>query len=469
MGVGVSSWELAGAVSSAGQLGVVSGTALEVVYARRLEMGDPDGSIRRAFDQFPLRAMADRVFARYYVAGGKPRDSAFRPVPMYTVKPAVALQELSVLATFAEIWLAKEGHNGPVGINYLYKIQLPLLASMYGAILAGVDYVIVGAGNPAQIPNVLTKLARNEEATLDLSVQYAGAEDRFSARFDPRALMGDAAPSLRRPAMLAIVASVDLAKGLTQGGGEAPDGFIIEGATAGGHNAPPRGPLQLDSAGQPIYGVRDEVDLSEFRKMGLPFWLAGSYGGPEQLRRALRAGAAGVQVGTAFAFCRESGLAADLKATVLRQVLAHRARVRTDPRASPSGFPFKVMDIPGTLSDESIYQSRPRVCDLGYLRAPYKTSQGALGYRCPAEPDGVYARKDGRPQNACGRKCLCNALLSNIGLGQRRGNGYDEPPLVTAGDDVVNLAAFLPIHDLSYSAVDVLETLLGERAQALVA
>ena len=37
MGVGVSSWRLARAVSALGQLGVVSGTALDQVLARRLQ------------------------------------------------------------------------------------------------------------------------------------------------------------------------------------------------------------------------------------------------------------------------------------------------------------------------------------------------------------------------------------------------------------------------------------------------
>ena len=41
MGAGVSSWRLARAVSSTGQLGVVSGTALDVILARRLQEGDP--------------------------------------------------------------------------------------------------------------------------------------------------------------------------------------------------------------------------------------------------------------------------------------------------------------------------------------------------------------------------------------------------------------------------------------------
>ena len=39
--------------SARGQLGVVSGTALDAVFARRLQDGDPDGDLRRALDHFP--------------------------------------------------------------------------------------------------------------------------------------------------------------------------------------------------------------------------------------------------------------------------------------------------------------------------------------------------------------------------------------------------------------------------------
>ena len=46
MGAGVSSWRLARVVSRLGQLGVVSGTALDQILVRRLQAGDPDGQVR---------------------------------------------------------------------------------------------------------------------------------------------------------------------------------------------------------------------------------------------------------------------------------------------------------------------------------------------------------------------------------------------------------------------------------------
>ena len=174
------------------------------------------------------------------------------------------------------------------------------------------------------------------------------------------------------------------------------DGLVIESPTAGGHNAPPRGKLQLNAAGEPVYGERDQVNIAELRALGVPFWLAGGYGNPEKLREALEQGAAGVQVGTAFAFSRESGMRADLKSEAdWPRPLRERAEVFTDPVASPTGFPFKVAQLEGTSSAFPIYQERKRVCDLGYLREAYADAGGQdwLSLLCRA---GGELRDEGR-------------------------------------------------------------------------
>jgi nitronate monooxygenase len=229
---------------------------------------------------------------------------------------------------------------------------------------------------------------------------------------------------------------------------------------AGGHNAPPRGKLQLDDAGEPVYGERDVVDLAKMRELGVPFWLAGGYATPEKLREALAAGAAGIQVGTAFAFCEESALREDYKRALLENAVTGRARVFTDPLASPTGFPFKVAQLEGTLSDPEVYRERPRVCDLGYLREFIRTAEGGIDYRCPGEPLTTYVSKGGKEENAPGRKCLCNALLANIGMAQVRSGKHVEPGLITAGDDLAGIGRFLAPGQLSYHAADVVGTLM---------
>ncbi len=159
MGVGVSGWRLANAVSSCGQLGVVSGTALDAVLVRRLQLGDVGGHVRRALQAFPLPDAAERILDKYFVEGGKPADRPFRGKPMATVNRIRSALELVTAANFVEVFLAKEGHKNPVGINYLEKIQVETLGSIYGAMLAGVDYVLMGAGIPKAIPAVLSRFA----------------------------------------------------------------------------------------------------------------------------------------------------------------------------------------------------------------------------------------------------------------------------------------------------------------------
>jgi NAD(P)H-dependent flavin oxidoreductase YrpB (nitropropane dioxygenase family) len=242
------------------------------------------------------------------------------------------------------------------------------------------------------------------------------------------------------------------------------DGFVVEGETAGGHNAPPRGPMQLSPEGEPIYGDRDVPDLDKIRALGLPFWMAGSYGKPGKLAEALALGAAGIQVGTAFAFCNESGITPELKRQVIELSRAGNARIFTDPVASPTGFPFKVVQVEGTLSHAAEYQERTRICDLGYLRHAYRKPDGTLGYRCPAEPVEDYVKKGGELADTEGRKCVCNGLVSTVGMPQIRPGDDEELALLTAGNEVANVAQFLKPGCDSYSAADVIAQLLGNKA-----
>ena len=207
--------------------------------------------------------------------------------------------------SFVEIFLAKEGHNGLVGVNYLEKIQMATPAAAYGAMLAGVDYVLVGAGIPAELPGLLDALAAGQAGEVSVDVIGAGA-NRYTVGVRPELVSG-ASLELHRPKFLAIVASHVLASYLAREARTRPDGFVVEGPVAGGHNAPPRGPLSFDEEGQPVYGARDVVDMEKMASIGLPFWLAGAYASRELLGAALEAGATGIQVGSAFALCEESG------------------------------------------------------------------------------------------------------------------------------------------------------------------
>jgi len=469
MGVGVSNWRLANAVSRLGQLGVVSGTALDTVFVRRLADGDKGGHMQRALDSFPFPEMARRIWQEYFIPGGKPIDSAYPTLPMHQKTEPRKLIELCMVANFVEVFLAREGHLNKVGVNFLEKVQLPHLASIYGAMLAGVGYVLMGAGIPLHIPGVLDAFAARRPAEYRLAVTGAAQDEDTMMQFDPAEYAEGALPELERPRFLAIVSSNTLASTMLRRASGKVDGLVIEGATAGGHNAPPRGKLQLNAAGEPIYGERDRVDLGELRKLGTPFWLAGGFGRAGRLQEALDAGAAGVQVGTAFAFSEESGLRQDLKKTLIAQAVWGTGQVFTDPLASPTGFPFKVAQLNGTASDEGVYQARTRVCDLGYLREPYATDEGGIAYRCASEPVTTYLARNGKVEDTLGRKCLCNALLANIGHAQTRKDGTAEPPLVTVGDDLNTVVEFLEPGRDGYRAADVVERLMSGVAEPMLA
>lgn len=461
MGVGVSSWQLARAVSQTGQLGVVSGVALDAVVARRLQDGDRDGDVRRALLQFPDAALAQRVLDRYFRAEGRTADQPYRPVPKLTLNQSREGQELAVVGNFVEVWLAKQGHSGVVGVNYLEKVQMATPAAAFGAILAGVDFVLVGAGIPREIPELLTDLAEGRVG--GVTVEVAGSDQEHRVEVDPSDLLGVRLPVLRRPRLLAIIAATVLAAYLARNEATRPDGFVVEGPPAGGHNAPPRGKPVLDENNQPVYGPRDDVDLDKLASLGLPFWLAGSYGTPERLDDAIAAGAAGVQVGTLFALTGESGLSAALRAQLLGELANETLEVRTDASASPTGFPFKVAQLSATLSEERVYGERARLCDLSYLRTPYRDDDGRIGYRCPSEPVHMYVRKGGSIEDTVGRKCLCNALTANIGLGQTRRDGFVEPPLVTLGTDLEGARVLTSRHPYGWGAADVVTWLLEKR------
>ena len=464
MGVGVSGWRLARAVARTGQLGVVSGTALDTLLIRVLQSGDPGGHLRRALAAFPVPGLAESLRDRYFVEGGIGPGERFAATPRLTAEETCPARALTVVANFCEVWLAREGHGGPVGINYLEKVQLATVPAMFGAILAGVDHVLVGAGIPAQIPGIATRLARLAPVTTRLDVD--GDDKPVELCFDPASVLGRARPGpLRRPDVLAIVSLPALASYLTRSPLTTPDGFVVEGHRAGGHSAPPRGPLHLNEDGDPVYGPRDTPDLAKMAALGLPFWIAGGQCGPEHLRRARDLGAVGVQLGSVFALCEESGLDPRLRREAVERELRDGLTVRNDPAASPTSFPFKVADLPGTMADPGVSAARRRVCDLGYLRTPYRTERGAVAYRCPAEPRAAYVRKGGAAEQTEGRQCLCNGLLAAVGLGQRRPRGVVEPPVVTLGQDLGFLRRISP-EGRPYTAESVVRWLSAGLAEA---
>jgi nitronate monooxygenase len=484
MGVGVSGHRLARRVSVAGQLGVISATAPDLLLIRGLQDGDMNGELRYALSQFPNQEVAAQLYDTFFIPGGKDPDQPYKskwfPQFMMTgdnelmLKPqdrGPQLEDALVAGAFVETFLAKhyhdmEPHGNPIGANFLNKIEWAQLPTLYGAMLAGIDVALIGAGFAKGIPEVLSEFTEHQRATIPISI--SDASQKYRIAFDPSKYASN--KPLERPVFLGIVGNHLGARGISTA-----DGYIFEGPIAGGHNPPAR-VKGLSEHGEPLYSPEDDMDFDRLPRLlrtengQKPYWLAGNYA--TRLEEAKANGACGVQVGTPFAYCQESGIDPALKRRALEAILAG-ASVFTDPRASPTGFPFKVLQLDGTVGVPEGYAARPRKCDLGYLIELYEHTTMKDGEprthilpRCPSEPIDIYLAKGGTLEETEGRMCLCNALAGTIGNGQTRKKPhfYREQPLVTSGADFTAVRALVAKHGPRYHAEDVVRYILRNAA-----
>lgn len=472
MGAGVSDYNLARESSIIGNgkvLGVVSGVALNEIMVRRLQNGDPSGKIRHALSKFPDQEIAQGIIDKYFIEGGKSSEKRYHssPFPVFnqdnnrvlTLNPD--LEKLIVAANFVEVFLAKEGHDNPIGINYLYKIQWPFLPSVYGAMLAGVNATLIGAGFPCRFSKVLDGFLVGESAEIQIPVKETN--DTYTMKFDPKNIFQNC-PELDRPFFIGVEGNHLGAKAVPDA-----DGVVLEKEIGGGHSAPNRSG-ELTPRGEPKYDERDALDLDKLKRIQdkneqvngyrQPFWFAGGYA--DKLKIAREKGAVGVQVGSLFEFARESGLLKELRERGIDVVMdesldeiedgkiVYRV-VFKDPRVSTSGFPFNVLQVPGTLSERQVYDARIRRCDLGYLAELY-LDEGKVHLRCPGERIEDYVRKGGKIEDTVGRGCLCNSLVTNIGHGSP-----GELALITLGSNIKAIRATIKRHCRDYGVKEVID------------
>lgn len=448
MGVNISDWHLAKTISMLGQIGTISGTTLDRVLSRILQNGDPGGHIRRAFLQFPFQVHVEKILKEYFIPGGIKKGAPYKAVPFFTINPDPLLISLIICANYAFVYLAKEGHDNPISINYLQKVSMSLIYAITGAMLASVDEITIGAGIPIQIPKVINDILQGN--TLSYNITVIGKNiTTWTMTFDPKSFFGSTLSIMKKPRFIPIISSNLLALILmTKLPPESVWGFVVEEPSAGGHNAPPKNKID--------YGEKDVVNYSKIAELGLPFWIGGSKASPEGLQWALSVGANGIQVGSIFAFCKESGMDPIIRKQIQKFGYNNMLNIITDYRVSPTGYPFKVASVPGSLSEKSVYESRVRKCNQGGLISLYEKSDGTIDYRCAAEAVNVYVRKGGTLLDTNGRGCLCNGLLSTCGLGD-----YHEPPIITIGDDYSFLHTLMKSDEDSYTAKDAINYLLA--------
>jgi len=332
MGVGVSLAPLAGAVAREGGVGVISSACLDRLVSKRLN----------------------------------------RKVNTYD-------------ATRDEIAVAKES-GGFVGINIMVALFRDYTDSVRGAIDAGVDVIISGAGLPLNLPTIQDP----KDTALVPIVSSGRALSIICKRWERH--------------------------------GYRPDAVVVEGPLAGGH-------LGFKVEDVPLEENRLENLLADVKEVAIkngdiPVIVAGGIYTHDDIVRFIRLGASGVQMATRFLVTHESSATAAYKQAVVNArtediVVAHRP-------GSPCGLPFRVLRQ-APMYASSLLGSRSPRCDKGYVLS--RDAEGSLTV-CPARHDGHQFF------------CVCNGLLSSAGYGDA------EEPLYTVGTTANRVDRVMSVKEL---------------------
>lgn len=431
--------------------GSLAGTDSHRVLLRKLRDGNPD--TRWAVEQFPVADIQDRVLETYWEKGPSNGNKYPEP-PMWSFNTAQSTLQLAAVAGFADVTLAyryameinkKNGGSDDfspiIGLGMMWKpgMGIPIPPTLYGALLTNkLHYVVVGAGDPSQMPEILNNLVQHKDVTIKADVKGGSPVD---VKFNPRRLMGygdsEQPPELVRPFFIAKVASPGVAKALYENPRTRQDATAYEDPVeAGGHVMSPRKPYLRMRDRNPIYEDPDHLPVKEIQDVHpeAPFYLAGGYGNPEGYEFTRSIGA-GRKIGTLFALATDSGMALPFKKQTLAQNAAGSLDVVPDGWGSPTLIPFKVANVKGTLADPDIYDTRTRRrCAAGGLRTPAQNEAGKTAWLCRGEPEDIYVSKGGRPVDTRCVFDLCQALFATAGLAQRYADGYQEHGVVTLGN-----------------------------------
>jgi NAD(P)H-dependent flavin oxidoreductase YrpB (nitropropane dioxygenase family) len=176
-------------------------------------------------------------------------------------------------------------------------------------------------------------------------------------------------------------------------------------------------------------------------------------------------------VGSVFALAEESGMKSAYRIAILEELKKETddSKLVFTTLFSPTGFPFKVVQLDDTLADQVVYTNRMRVCDIGLLQQrgltkPAEDGTRRLFQRCPAAPLDDFISKRGLPLNTTDRRCLCNGLLACVGLGQvglQNGSQTEEPAIVTLGNHLDGVRRLSRNGQSPYWARDVVNDILG--------
>jgi nitronate monooxygenase len=330
MGIGISLSPLASAVAREGGAGIVSSACLDWVITRR------DGAMANSYE-----------------------------------------------AAYREVALAKVA-GGVVGINVMVAIVKDYEDSVRGALDAGADLIISGAGLPMNLPSIQPP----KETALVPIVSSARALELICKKWERQ--------------------------------GYRPDAVVLEGPLAGGHLGFKI--EQIDLEANKLENLLPPVKEVAMKHGDIPVIVAGGIFSHADIANFINMGADGVQMATRFLATEESSASAAYKQAVL-DAGENDIVVAQDP-GSPSGLPFRVIrHSPMYLS--ALTRLRMPNCTKGYLH--FTDSAGRL-FSCAAKASNE------------SNFCICNGLLSAA--------GYDsdiEEPLYTVGTSASRVNSIVPV------------------------
>ncbi len=327
MGVGVSLHRLASAVAVLGAAGVVSSAALDVIVSARL---------------------------------GRKVDA----------------QE----SAYCEITEAKQ-NGGYIGINIMVALVRDYEASVKGALDAGVDAIISGAGLPLSLPSIQPP----RDTALIPIISSARALEVVCKKWERL--------------------------------GYRPDAVVLEGPLAGGHIG-----FQIDQwqlPGNALENLFPPVKDTARKHGDFPVIVAGGIYSHDDILRFIALGADGVQMGTRFLATHESSATDSYKQAVV-EATADDILVSAYP-CSPCGLPFRLL-AKSPLYIATLKQTRLPICNKGYVLQ--KDSDGHLTKCAARMPGWKYF-------------CICNGLISSAGHNDGEGALYTVGAIASRVDKII--------------------------------
>jgi nitronate monooxygenase len=289
-------------------------------------------------------------------------------------------------AAYKEVALAKSA-GGFAGINIMVALVRDYEDSVKGAIDAGADLIISGAGLPLSLPAI----APPKDTALVPIVSSARALELICKKWERF--------------------------------GYRPDAVVLEGPLAGGHLGFKID--QIDLEANKLENLFPPVKDMAIKYGDIPVIVAGGIYTHSDIQMFLQMGASGVQMGTRFLATEESSATAVYKKAVVDAhdediIVAHKP-------GSPCGLPFRIIKQ-SPMYVSSVKRLRQPKCDKGYVLL--KDNEGKFT-RCPAKESN----------ESC--FCICNGLLSSAGY-----NPDKEESLFTVGTNASRIDKIVQVKTL---------------------